>query len=83
MYNLEIVYSDKNVIATLVYSDPPSSPWLLLLIYGPPHANGRARFLNCLENLVNAFAGPWLVIRDFKCLYNNLDKKGGRYLSEG
>uniref|UniRef100_A0A7N2MCG6 Uncharacterized protein n=1 Tax=Quercus lobata TaxID=97700 RepID=A0A7N2MCG6_QUELO len=67
----------------LVYSDPLSSPWLLLLIYGPPHANGRARFWKCLENLVNAFSSPWLVIWDFNCLYSNLDKKGGRYLNEG
>ena len=56
--DLEIVYSDKNVIASLVYSNPPSSPWLFLLIYGPPRVNGRARFWKCLEELVSAFAGP-------------------------
>ena len=56
--DLEIVYSDKNVIASLVYSDPPSSPWLFLLIYGPPYVNGRARFWKCLEDLVSAFEGP-------------------------
>ncbi|KAF3951928.1 hypothetical protein CMV_022471 [Castanea mollissima] len=49
--DLEIVYSNKNVIASLVYSDPPSSPWLFLLIYGPPHVNGMARFWKCLEDL--------------------------------
>ena len=80
--DLEIVYSDKNVIASLVYSDPPSSPWLFLLIYGPPHVNGRERFWKCLEELVSAFAGPWLVIRDFNCVDSNLDKRGGRYLGE-
>ncbi|KAF3951838.1 hypothetical protein CMV_022555 [Castanea mollissima] len=56
--DLEIVYSDRNVIASLVYYDLPSSPWLFLLIYGPPHANGRARFWKCLEDMVSAFAGP-------------------------
>ena len=71
--DLEIVCSDKNVIASLVYSDPSSSPWLFLLIYGPPHVNGRARFWKCLEELVNAFAGPWLVMGDFNCVDNNLD----------
>ena len=80
--DLEIVYSDKNVIASLVYSNPPSSPWLFLLIYGPPHLNGRARFWKCLEELVNAFAGPWLVMGDFNCVDSNLDKRGGRYLGE-
>ena len=80
--DLEIVYSDKNVIASLVYSNPPSSAWLFLLIYGPPHVNGRARFWKCLEELVNAFAGPWLVMGDFNCVDSNLDKIGGRYLGE-
>nr|POE91951.1 hypothetical protein CFP56_33154 [Quercus suber] len=32
---LEVVYSDKNVISALVYSDPPNSPWMLFAIYGP------------------------------------------------
>ena len=81
--DLEIVYSDKNVIASLVYSDPSSSPWLFLLIYGPPHVNGRARFWKCLEDLVSAFAGSRLVMRDFSYVDNNLDKRGGRYLGEG
>ena len=66
--DLEIVYFDRNVIASLVYFDPPSSPWLFLLIYGPPHANGKARFWKCLEDMVSAFAGPWLVMRAFNCI---------------
>nr|POE89502.1 hypothetical protein CFP56_43297 [Quercus suber] len=80
--DLESVYSDKNVIASLVYFDPPSSLWLFLLIYGPPHINGRARFWKCLEDLVSAFVGPWLVMGDFNCVDSNLDKRGGRYLGE-
>nr|POF00550.1 putative ribonuclease h protein [Quercus suber] len=80
--DLEIVYSDKNVIASLAYSNPLSSPWLFLLIYGPPHVNGRARFWKCLEDLVSAFASPWLVMGDFNCVNSNVDKRGGRYLGE-
>ena len=80
--DLEIVYFDRNVIASLVYFDPPSSPWLFLLIYGPPHANGKARFWKCLEDMVSAFASPWLVMRDFNCVSSNLDKRGGRYLGQ-
>ena len=73
--DLEIVYFDKNVIASLVYSDPSSSPWLFLLIYGPSHVNGRARFWKFLEDLVSAFAGSRLVMRDFNYVDNNLDKE--------
>ena len=35
-----------------------------------------------LEELVSAFAGPWLVMGDFNCVDSNLDKRGGRYLGE-
>ena len=52
------------------------------MIYGPPHINGRARFWKCLEELVSAFAGPWLVMGDFNYVDSNLDKRGGRYLGE-
>ena len=34
--DLEVVFSDDNVIVALIYSDPVRSPWLLFFIYGPP-----------------------------------------------
>ena len=40
--DLEIVYSDSNVIASLIYYDPERSPWMLFCVYGPPkRAKGK------------------------------------------
>ena len=33
--DLEVVFSDKNMIVALGYSDPPEALWLLFAIYGP------------------------------------------------
>ena len=33
--DLEVVFSDKNMIVALVYSDPLEALWLLFAIYGP------------------------------------------------
>ena len=35
--DLEVVSSDRYSIATLVYSDPPNSTWLLIVVHGPPN----------------------------------------------
>lgn len=59
---LEVMYSDKNMITTLVYSDPPNSPWLLFAIYGPCKRNKRIMFWEMLENMVLSFSEPWIVI---------------------
>ena len=42
--DLEVVFSDDNVIVALIYSDPVRSPWLLFCIYGPPRRAKRKRF---------------------------------------
>lgn len=36
-----------------------------------------------MEDIVNALAGPWLVMGDFNYLYSNFDRKGGKYLGKG
>ena len=72
------MYSDKNMITTLVYSDPPNSPWLLFAIYGPCRRNKRIMFWEMLENMVLSFLGPWLVIGDLNCIKRADEKRGGR-----
>ena len=42
--SLEVIYDNKNIIAYLVYSNPPSDVWLLLLVYGPPKVAHREAF---------------------------------------
>ena len=42
--SLEVIFDNKNIIACLVYSDPPTNVWLLLLVYGPPKFANREAF---------------------------------------
>uniref|UniRef100_A0A2N9IMG3 CCHC-type domain-containing protein n=1 Tax=Fagus sylvatica TaxID=28930 RepID=A0A2N9IMG3_FAGSY len=74
---LEVVYSDNNLIAALVYSDPPKNAWLLLAVYGPPCAANRNHFWSLLENLVNSFSRQWLIIGDLNSVATRSKKKGG------
>jgi exonuclease III len=34
--DLKVIFSNNNVIATLVYFDPLETTWLLIAIHGPP-----------------------------------------------
>ena len=72
-----MVFSDDNVIAALIYSDPVRSPWLLFCIYGPPRKAKRKRFWAKLEEMVKAFSGPWVVFGDFNSIKELGEKKGG------
>ena len=54
---LEVVYSDRNVITTLIYSNLERSPWMLFC-YGPPWKAKRKRFWASLEDMTKSFFGP-------------------------
>ena len=73
--DLEVVFSDGNVIAALIYLDPVRSPWLLFCIYGPPRRAKRKRFWVKLEEMVKAFSGPWAVFGDFNSTKESGEKK--------
>ena len=79
---LEVVYSNKNMITAFVYSDPPNSPWLLFAIYGPCRRNKRIMFWEMLENMVLSFSGTWIVIGDLNCIKRVDEKKGGCSIPE-
>ena len=79
--DLEVVFSDDNVIAALIYSDPVRSPWLLFCIYGPPQRAKRKRFLVKHEEMVKAFSGPWAVVGGFNGIKESGKKKGGSNVS--
>ena len=55
--DLEIVYSDSNVIASLIYSDPERSPWMLFCVYGPPRRAKRKKFWAKLKTWQDLFQG--------------------------
>ena len=54
---IEVIYSDKNVIASLIYSDPPETAWLLINVHGPPYFAKRKKFWGLMEELINSFSG--------------------------
>ncbi|XP_065629740.1 uncharacterized protein LOC136067578 [Quercus suber] len=79
---MEVVFSDRNMIVALVYSDPPEAPWLLFAIYGPFQRSKRKKFWELLENMVSSFSGPWVVIGDLNCIKRAKEKCGGRLVAE-
>lgn len=79
---LEVVFSDKNLIIALVFSDPLEAPWLLFVIYGPYQRSKRKKLWELLENMVSSFSGPWVVIGDFNCIKRAKEKCGGRVVAE-
>lgn len=52
---IEMIYPNKNVIASLVYSDPPNSTWLLLCMFGPPKITGGEKFWGLIEDMIKEF----------------------------
>ena len=80
--DLEVVFSDKNMIVALVYSDPLEALWLLFAIYGPYQQSKKRNFWVLLENMVATFSGPWIVIGDFNCIKRAKEKCGGRIVAK-
>ena len=80
--DVEVVFSNKNMIVALVYSNPPEAPWLLFAIYGPNQRSKKEKFWEMLENMVSTFSGPWVVIRDLNCIKRAKKKRGGYAVTE-
>uniref|UniRef100_A0A803PT76 Reverse transcriptase zinc-binding domain-containing protein n=1 Tax=Cannabis sativa TaxID=3483 RepID=A0A803PT76_CANSA len=60
----ECVACSINHISVLFYSDPPTHPWLLSCVYGPPYSNAKKDFWEEFMNLGDRFGGPWLILGD-------------------
>ena len=75
---LEVVYSSRYVIATLIYSNPPRTPWLFFFVYGPPSRAKRKQFWELMESMVSTFSGPRAMIGDFNSIKNAGEKRGGK-----
>uniref|UniRef100_A0A2N9IIA7 Reverse transcriptase zinc-binding domain-containing protein n=1 Tax=Fagus sylvatica TaxID=28930 RepID=A0A2N9IIA7_FAGSY len=79
---MEEVYSDRFVIALLIYSDPPDAAWLLIAVHGPPYLALRKKFWSLMENIIGSFSGLWLMIGDLNSISGNSEKKGGSQKGE-
>ena len=67
---LEVVFSNKNVVASLVYSDPPDQLWMLLNTYGPHSQVGKEHFWEMASNMENSFSGSRMAVGDFNSISN-------------
>ncbi|XP_075636492.1 uncharacterized protein LOC142608684 [Castanea sativa] len=76
--DIEPISLNCNLINVLVFSDPPNSPWMLSLVYGPPYSSLKANFWQSLENSINSFGGAWIGIGDFNYILSQNEKLGGR-----
>ena len=54
---MKVVFTNKNVMASLVYSNPPDNPWLLIVVHGPPYLIKRKNFGELMENIISGFVG--------------------------
>ena len=76
-----MVYSNLNLIAALVYSDPPNSSWLLFVVYRPCKSSKKMNFWRMIKNMVLSFSGSWVIIGDLNCIKRMDEKRGGRSTS--
>jgi exonuclease III len=74
---LEVVFSNKNCIAALVYSDPPDNPWLMIGVHGPPYLAMRCKFWRLMEEIIDSFSRLWMLIGDINSIVSSSEKRGG------
>uniref|UniRef100_A0A2N9ISI0 CCHC-type domain-containing protein n=1 Tax=Fagus sylvatica TaxID=28930 RepID=A0A2N9ISI0_FAGSY len=79
---LEVIFSNNNVIASLIYSDPPDTLWLLISVHGPPYIAKRKKIWALMAKIISGFSGHWLLIGDLNSTVSNSDKSGGRQNGE-
>ncbi|XP_060959156.1 uncharacterized protein LOC133030434 [Cannabis sativa] len=75
-FSFECISCSRNHISGIVYSDPPSNPWLLSCVYGPPYLNAKKKFWAELMALGDRFGGPWLIIGDTNFVLSNSEREG-------
>ena len=79
---LEVIFSNNNVIASLIYSDPPATSWLLISVHGPLYIVKRRKFWALMAKIISGFSRHWLLIGDLNSTDSNSDKSGGRQNGE-
>ena len=79
---LEVIFSNNNVITSLIYSDPPDTPWLLISVHGPLYLAKRRKFWALMVEIISDFSEHWLLIGDLNNIVSNSEKSGGRQNGE-
>lgn len=79
---LEIIFTNQNVMAALVYSDPPENVWLLIVVHGPPYLAKKCKFWKLMEEIIGGFSGHWLLLGDLNSISVRSKKMGGSQKGE-
>lgn len=45
-FDFRVTFADKNAINGMIFSDPPSRPWMITAVYGPPYRVLKEAFWN-------------------------------------
>jgi hypothetical protein len=53
--DLEVIFSNPNVIISLVDSDPPESVLMLITVHRPPYLTKRRKFWELIEHIISNF----------------------------
>ncbi|KAK3033970.1 hypothetical protein RJ639_034134 [Escallonia herrerae] len=75
--DIEITFQNQNIINALVFSDPPTIPWMLSMVYEPPNWTNKRKFWDEMDTTAKAFNGPWLCMGDFNAVVDQTEKKVG------
>ena len=76
--DLECFVLNKNNISAWFYFDPPTFPWILSCVYGPPNRSDRGAFWDSFASIGECFEASWLCIGDFNSILVQSKKQGGR-----
>lgn len=65
-FELDIIYSDKNMIHCLVCSDPSKPNWLLSCVYGSPYSHEKNHQWNFIRGIFETYniSAPWILVED-------------------
>jgi hypothetical protein len=80
--DLEVIFANKNVVVSLVYSDPSDSVWMLISVHGPPYLAKRKKFWALMDEIISEFSGLWLLIGDLNSTMSSFEKSGGKQNGE-
>uniref|UniRef100_A0A803PAI9 CCHC-type domain-containing protein n=1 Tax=Cannabis sativa TaxID=3483 RepID=A0A803PAI9_CANSA len=77
-FEFECIDCSQNHISGIVYSDPPTQPWLLSCVYGPPYFHAKKSFWERCLKIGDRFGGPWLVLGDTNFVLSESERVGSR-----
>ncbi|KAK2998563.1 hypothetical protein RJ639_023543 [Escallonia herrerae] len=60
--DIEITLQNNNIINGLIFSDPSNQPWMMSMIYGPPHSANKRSFWEDLSSVLSLVLFVWEIL---------------------